>query len=132
MEIDMWLEGHVDMTRCLIVDDNLADRLKLAGMLSAYGFELAAATGEQEALEICSRKMPELIVIDEGRTCPDAAAFIRRLGRTAERWPVVIVCPQEPEAARIGRTIWGGAAECMMKPYDAEILDLKLRQTGII
>jgi hypothetical protein len=45
---------------------------------------------------------------------------------------VVIVCPQEPEAARIGRTIWGGAAECMMKPYDAEILDLKLRQTGII
>ena len=40
--------------------------------------------------------------------------------------------PQEREAARIGRTIWGGAAECMMKPYDAEILDLKLRQTGII
>jgi CheY-like chemotaxis protein len=128
----MWLEGHVDMTRCLIVDDNHDDRLKLAGMLAAYGFELTAATGEQEALEICSRKMPELIVIDEGRTCPDAAAFIRRLGRTAERCPVVIVCPQAREAARIGRTIWGGAAECMMKPYDAEILDLKLRQTGII
>jgi hypothetical protein len=65
----MWLEGHVDMTRCLIVDDNHDDRLKLAGMLAAYGFELTAATGEQEALEICSRKMPELIVIDEGRTC---------------------------------------------------------------
>ena len=46
----MWLEGHVDMTRCLIVDDNHDDRLKLAGMLAAYGFELTSATGEQEAL----------------------------------------------------------------------------------
>ena len=66
--------------------------------------------------------MPELIVIDEGRTCPDAAAFNRRLGRTAEAAVRGHRVPgRSAIAVRIGRTIWGGAAECMMKPYDAEI-----------
>jgi two-component system chemotaxis response regulator CheY len=120
------------MTQCLIIDGDPSGRQRLEAMLSRYGFDLAVAESEEAAIAQCRRTMPALIVLDEGSGCTDAGAFIRRLRRITGRPPKIIVSPRSREPRDIGRAIWDGVAECLMKPYDEDILDLKLRQTGVV
>jgi len=120
------------MPQCLIIDGDPSGRERLKAMLSRYGFELAVAETEDAAIARCRHAMPALIVLDEGTGCADAGAFLRRLRRLAGRPPKVIVSPRSREPRDIGRAIWDGVAEYLMKPYDEDILDLKLRQTGVV
>ncbi len=120
------------MTQCLIIDSDPSGRQRLEAMLSRYGFELAVAESEDAAIARCRQAMPALIVLDAGAGCADAGAFLRRLRRITGRPPTVIVSPRSREPRDISRAIWDGVAECLIKPYDEEILDLKLRQTGVL
>ncbi|MFO1090271.1 MAG: response regulator [Hyphomicrobiales bacterium] len=120
------------MTQCLIIDGDQAGRQRLEAMLSRYGFDCAVADGEDDAIARCRQAMPELILLDEETGCADASVFIRKLRRMTGRSPKIIISPRTRDAGEIGRAIWDGVTECMMKPYDEDILDLKLRQTGIL
>jgi two-component system chemotaxis response regulator CheY len=119
------------MAQCLIIDGDRAGRQRLEAMLSRYGFDLAVADDEDAAIAQCRQAMPELIVLDEG-TGADAGTFIRRLRKITGRPPKIIVSPRSREPRDIGRAIWDGVAEYLMKPFDEDILDLKLRQTGVL
>ena len=74
--------------RLLVVDD---DRLVLASFaegLADAGFGVLRATTGQEAVDICSRQRPSLVVIDvqlPGRSGIDAATEIRRNAMQADR-----------------------------------------------
>jgi DNA-binding NarL/FixJ family response regulator len=63
----------------------------------------------------------------------ESCAFIRAIRRVEEgRQPKVLVFSDSAEAGLIGRAIWSGASECFVKPFDASIIDLKLRQVGAV
>ena len=121
------------MTHCLIVDACQAERSRIQDMLAAYEFDLDTAGGAGEALQKCHATMPDMIVMSERLADMDAFDFIKRIRRTARRRdPVVLVYSEEADPHHIGRAIWEGASECLMQPFDACVLDDKLRQVGIL
>jgi two-component system chemotaxis response regulator CheY len=121
------------MTHCLIVEGTSDDKKRLSLLLGQYGFELETVADADDALDRCRQSMPDVIVMSDSLAHMDSAEFLARLNRGAKgAAPKVIVYSEEPDAGAIGRHIWTGAAECMVKPFDADIIDLKLRQVGLL
>ena len=121
------------MTHCLIVEGTSDDKKRLSLLLGPYGFDLETATDAVAALDRCRQSMPDVIVMSDSLAHMDSAEFLARLNRGAKgAAPKVIVYSEESDAGAIGRHIWTGAAECMVKPFDADIIDLKLRQVGVL
>jgi len=120
------------MTQCLIVDDSPADRSDIEALLSAYGFDLRSLDSAEAALAECRAAMPDVVLVSGRIASKEAMAFIKRLRRKPGRHPVVFVYGDSGDPEEIGRAIWEGASECLLKPFDADILDQKLRQAGVV
>ena len=119
------------MTQCLIVDGSQSDRQDMESLLASYGFELDSVSDAEAALERCRSRMPDVLLISRRLGALDPVSLIKRLGKRA-RPPVVFIYGDEQDPEAIGRAIWEGASAWLMKPFDAEILDLRLRQAGVI
>ncbi len=129
----MKIGDHIDMTNCLIVDACQDERHRVSGMLSAYGFELEQAEDAGEALARCRKEMPDVIIVSERLSDMSAFDFIKRIrSRQHDRAPIVLVYSEAADPPRIGRAIWEGASECLVQPFDAAVLDDKLRLVGLI
>jgi DNA-binding response OmpR family regulator len=123
----------MDMLQCLIIASDEDDRRQLAYLLKPYGFELALVEDADQAMAVCRMRLPDLVVMPEIIEGIESSDIIRDIHRTREsRQPKVLVYSDSPEAGQIGRAIWSGAAECFVKPFDASIIDLKLRQVGAV
>ena len=121
------------MTQCLIVEATADDRHRLEDLLAPYGFAVDASETAQAALERCRRWAPDLLLLPQTLKSMEAVAFLRLLRRQAgRRAPAVLLVGDTGDAREIGRAIWAGASECLMKPFDADVLDLKLRQAGVV
>jgi PleD family two-component response regulator len=123
----------VEMRQCLVIGSNDEDRQKLVRLIMAYGFELAIAEDAEQAMAISRTRPADLVVMPEMIDGIDSFDLIRHLHRAeADKAPKVLVYADRPEAGIIGRAIWGGASECFVKPFDASIIELKLRQVGAV
>jgi two-component system, chemotaxis family, chemotaxis protein CheY len=121
------------MTQCLIVEATPDDRRRLEDLLAPYGFAVAASETAQAALVECRRWAPDLVLLPHKLESMEIVGFLRLLRRQAgRRAPIVLLVGDTGDAAEIGRAIWEGASECLMKPFDADVLDLKLRQAGVV
>jgi PleD family two-component response regulator len=121
------------MLQCLIVASDDEDRQHLVQILKPYGFEMALVQDGEQALSVCRMCVPDLVVIAETLSGVRSYDLIGRIVETADgRQPKVLVFSEKPQAELIGRAIWSGASECFVKPFDAPIIDLKLRQVGAL
>lgn len=121
------------MTQCLIIDGSAPDRRQLADLLAPYDFAVDIAGDGVAALERCRRDMPDLIMVSDRLDGISALDFIRRLRSTHRGLePVVFICARDADAEAIGTAIWEGATECLMKPFDSDVLDFKLNQFGLV
>jgi two-component system chemotaxis response regulator CheY len=119
------------MKRCLIVDDDREDRRIAAQFMRRFGFEVAVAENGDDALTMCRAKMPDFILLDHVMPKVDGLEFLKRLRRTrgGER-PIVVFCSGRSDSETLSTAIWQGAAECLVKPFDADLLGFKLQQVG--
>jgi two-component system chemotaxis response regulator CheY len=120
------------MTRCLIIEGRSTDDQQLATMLEAYGFEVERAQLPEQALMLCRQRMPDFLVMPATMRSMSGALFLKSLKRARGGSPAVLVYADGESPAVIGQAIWEGAAECLFQPFDADILDFKLRQIGVI
>lgn len=121
------------MRSCLIVDAQDATRSAVGGFLAQRRFDVTAVSTAEEALDICRKVMPDVIFYDESADREGGgAAFIRRLRRSGRgRGPVVLYCAERQDPESLSALIIDGASECLMKPFDDDLLEFKLHQTGI-
>lgn len=121
------------MTRCLLVDDNQEERSALGRILGEYGFELSESATLDQALQHCRTFPPDVIVAAAKDGGVPSAEFVKRV-RSASRGrkPLVLVCAERGDTGEIGRAIIEGAAEYLLKPFDREILEFKLKQVGLL
>lgn len=121
------------MALCLIVDDSKIVRMLEQRIMERLGFEIAEAEDGQQAMEQCSLRMPDLILLDWYMPVMDGMQFLKQLRATAEgSAPKVIFCTTENEPAQIREALASGADEYVMKPFDAGIITGKLQQMGLI
>jgi DNA-binding response OmpR family regulator len=121
------------MLQCLIVAADCADRQHLARLFRPYGFELAMVGTVKQAVSVLKRQRLDLVVIPQNLQGLESHDFMSLLRKASKgREPKVLVFSERPQPGLIARAILSGASECFLKPFDAPIIDMKLRQVGAL
>jgi len=120
------------MRHCLIVDDSDVIRKVARRVLEDLHFTSTEAEHADEAMEFCKRAMPDLILLDWHMPQRPALDFLAELRHApGGDQPIVIYCTTENDAADIALARKKGANEILMKPFDGDSLQRKLRQAGV-
>ncbi|GBD45060.1 Chemotaxis protein CheY [bacterium HR40] len=119
------------MADCLVVDDSPTVRSILCRILTGLGIDTRQAANGAEALERCRERMPDLVLLDWNMPVMNGLECVRALrAMPGGDRPRVIFCTTMSELADIEQALAAGADEYIMKPFDAELLRLKLEQVG--
>jgi two-component system chemotaxis response regulator CheY len=97
------------VTNALIVDDSRVVRRFARNILETIGFDCTEAVNGLQALQICRTIMPDLILLD----CPK-----------------ILFCTTHNDMSYIERALEAGSDEYVMKPFDKDIIESKLRNVG--
>ena len=114
--------------RILLVEDEEAIAEMLSILFEAQGYVFLHAANGAEALEICQKNMPHLILMDI--VLPDMDGFavcqhLREQPRTAYM-PIIFLTRRDQRENRI-RALDLGADDFIAKPFDLEELLLRVR-----
>lgn len=121
------------MKTCLIVDDSLVVRKVARRILEDLGISCKEAEDGQKAFDICTLKMPEIILLDWNMPVMNGIEFLRKLRQTPNGdFPKVVFCTTENDFSFIQEAMGAGADEYIMKPFDSEIVQSKLIQIGLL
>lgn len=122
-----------ESNRALVVDDSVVVRRVAGRMLANAGFEIFEAENGEAALEALPAVKPNLVLLDwnmPGISGLDVMKYISAM--VAPDRPKVIFCTTEAAYARITEAMNAGADEYIMKPFDEEILRIKLTAIGAL
>jgi two-component system chemotaxis response regulator CheY len=121
------------MKYCLVVDDSRVIRKVACRILAALAFETEEAPDGAVALQVCRRKMPDVILLDWHMPNMDGIAFLRTLrGERDGSRPVVVFCTTENDVPHITEALGAGADEYIMKPFDRGIIEAKFAEVGLV
>ncbi len=121
------------MKSCLVVDDSRVTRKVARRILESLSFQVSEANDGAQALDACRKGMPNAILLDWNMPVMDGLAFLKALRRTeGGKAPVVVFCTTENDLEHITDALTEGASEYIMKPFDAEILQAKFIEAGLI
>ena len=121
------------MKSCLIVDDSRVVRKVAGRIIRDLNFEVLEAGDGKDALETCRASMPDAILLDWNMPVMNGLDFLRALRREeGGSKPVVVFCSTENDAEHIGEAMRSGANEYIMKPFDADIIQSKFAEVGLV
>lgn len=121
------------MKTCLVVDDSRVVRRVVRRILENLDFAVTEAGDGVVALAACEREMPDAILLDWNMPLLNGPDFLRELRRRPHGAdPKVIFCTTQSELEDIVEAIAIGANEYIMKPFDSEVIEEKLREVGLI
>jgi CheY-like chemotaxis protein len=130
--IPMALERFVDMTRCLLIDDDGRGRQYLEQMLAGLGLETLLTSGTEDAVRFCNDNAPDVVMLSASAGGMAPREFVKRLRLSGRgKPPVVFLYADTPDTEMFGQSILEGAADVLMMPFDRDLLHFKLRQAGI-
>lgn len=114
--------------KILIADDNNADRLILAKILTKSGHEVHAGADGLEAIELYKECSPDIVLLDALMPNMDgyeAAIEIKKL--SADNLIPIIFLTSLKEASALARCLEVGGDDFLSKPYNQIILQTKLK-----
>jgi two-component system, chemotaxis family, chemotaxis protein CheY len=121
------------MKQCLVVDDSSVIRKVARRILEDLGFKVSEAEDGENALSICRQRMPEVILLDWNMPVMDGYDFLRKLrAMTGGDGPKVVFCTTENDVSKIARAVNAGADDYLMKPFDRDIIQTKLAESGLL
>ena len=119
--------------RCLVVDDSRVIRKVARQTLEKLNFEIEEAEDGAQAFDVCMKSMPDVVLLDWNMPVMDGMSFLKKLRQVPDgAEPIVIFCTARCEVEDIQEALTEGADEYLMKPFDGELLQDKLRQAGAI
>jgi CheY-like chemotaxis protein len=117
--------------RILVVEDDLDISKMLRIYFDSQGYEVLVANRGNDALEICRRKLPNVVVLDIQLPDIDGYEVCRQLrGNTRTSYVPIIFLTQKDERSDRIAGLELGADDYITKPFDIE--ELKLRVEGAI
>jgi two-component system chemotaxis response regulator CheY len=117
---------------CLVVDDSKVIRKVARHILETLDFEVDEAGDGREALDHCSRTVPDVVLLDWNMPVMSGIEFLRELRSSdVTPRPKVVFCTTENGTAHIKAALDAGADEYVMKPFDRDTLASKLQFVGL-
>lgn len=121
------------MKTCLIVDDSSTIRKIVRHMYEEFGFTCVEAENGSIALDYCKKSKPDIIMLDWNMPVMTGIDFIKNLSIHRNGViPPVIFCTTETDMSFIEQALTAGAVDYIMKPFEKDILRLKLVQLGFL
>lgn len=117
--------------RILVVEDDLDISKMLRIYFDSQGYEVLVAVRGEEALELCRKKLPNVVVLDimlPDMDGYDVCRHLRNSTRTSYV-PIIFLTQKDERSAKIAG-LELGADDYVTKPFDIE--ELKLRVEGSI
>ena len=120
------------MRRGLVVDSSSVVRKVASRILEDYDFEVVESEDGAEALDLCQRQMPDLVIVDWKTPALPGVAFVRALRRAPGGMkPKVVYCSTENDREQVSHAISSGADQWLLKPFDREVIGEMLRDLGL-
>ncbi|HET8653903.1 MAG TPA: response regulator [Longimicrobiaceae bacterium] len=120
------------MKTILVVDDSATIRAAIRRILEPMGYQVREASDGAQALEYCRAHQDlDAILLDIDMPVLDGIGFLAQLRESGGAQPPVVMCTAHNSIGQIERALSAGASEYIMKPFDADILGLKLAEIGI-
>jgi len=110
----------------LIVDDDRSLRDALRRTLALSGYDVKAAEGGVQGLELVAEAAPDAIVLDIGMPDVDGLEVCRRLRAAGDRVPILMLTARDAVEDRI-EGLDAGADDYLVKPFDNGELKARLR-----
>lgn len=119
--------------RALTVDDSKLVRRLVTRALQDMGFTVSEATNGEEALvSLLTDGPPELIILDWNMPVMDGLEFLKRMRKVDKFAPVkVVMLTARNEMEAVMTAVGAGANEYLMKPFTPDLLEDKIRMTGL-
>ena len=95
-------------------------RLTLVQWLAGFGIDSLHVNSERDGLALSESVEPDLIIVAESTNIGG------KLG------PRLMICANGGDAELMSAAVAQGADECLVAPFDADILKFKLEQTGVL
>lgn len=120
------------MKTCLVVDDSRVIRKVVCRILKEMSFDAEEAESGADALVLCRRQMPDVILLDWHMPQMSGIEFLKALrSETRGNHPVVLFCTTENDPVHITEAIGAGADEYILKPFNRPMLEAKLAEVGL-
>ena len=121
------------MRQCLVVDDSSVVRKVARRIFEDLEFSVDEAEDGGQALELCRRRMPDMIMVDWNMPGVSGVEFLTALrAEDGGDRPTVLFCASENDAGHITRALRAGADDYLLKPFNREIIEAKLQEVGIL
>lgn len=109
------------MRRIAIIDDSASERLVLRGFIEDAGLSLVAAgTDGSEALDICRKNDPDILIMDVKMPGKDGIEAAAEINNSCPKPIVLLTASDDEETVR--RAAEAGVMAYLMKPLRAEEL----------
>lgn len=120
------------MKRCMIVDDSSVIRKVARRILGGPEMLVVEAATGNEALDMCSEQMPDVIVVDASLPDMDTVDFIRHaVAIESPARAEIMICMPELDLGAIMRAKRAGAKGYILKPFDRGQLLNRFRQLQV-
>lgn len=116
-----------------VVGVDAPTRLNLARWLAGFGIDSLYFEDESDALAVIDTVKPDVVMLADGAGAPRLLELVAQTSNLRKlRGTRVMVCARKGDAALLGAAVAEGADECLVSPFDADILKFKLEQTGVL
>lgn len=120
------------MKLCLIVDDSEIIRKYTRLIFESMDYRAIEAESTKEAFDRLAGETPHIILVDWNIPGADMHKFIADLRRkNLARRPFIIYMPTENDAEDITRALSAGADDYLLKPFNRDIVQMKLQEVKI-
>lgn len=122
------LDTRVERLHLLVVDAHAAAREAMARRFSHMRYDVILAENAATALEALSAWRFDVLLVDMGLTDPDGVETLRRMRVSGllRGAPVLAIAPHGEDALAL-RALEAGADDHVAKPFDFDVVDLRLR-----
>lgn len=120
------------MKHIMIVDDSPVIRKYARLIFESLGFRVSEAETDVEAMDRTKADLPDYILVDwiiPGCNSHDLIAKMRRT--LVEKPPYIIYLTTENDVAEVNRAFKAGADDYLLKPFNREIVEMKLHEIQV-
>jgi two-component system, chemotaxis family, chemotaxis protein CheY len=121
------------MVSCLLIDENATESARIAGLLASLHITTTELKDVELGIRHCHENRPDVVLL-EATALPKAHEFLRLVRYQSRQTgrPVVILYASRADMGQMGESILHGASEFLLGPFDMDLLEFKLRQSGVL